>query len=178
MATWHAYAKLRMHTTYTIKSLRSQTKELGRQLRRYTSKVCPRYKTKQLPGEAAAAYRRQAAKKKKGTSTSKQAGKQKADPSTDPGFKKFNLKTYKVHALGDYADHIQRFGPIDCFSTQQVGSAICTFNCSNPCRWSNRANSNIGGSRGSTNEPTRFGSSNKLQGMKGGNATTGNTSTP
>jgi hypothetical protein len=65
MATWHAYTKLRMHTTHTIKSLRSQTKELGSQLRRYANKVCPKYKTKPLPGEAAAAYRRKAAKGKK-----------------------------------------------------------------------------------------------------------------
>jgi hypothetical protein len=70
MATWHAYAKLRMHTTHTIKSLWSQTKELGRQLRRYTNKVCPEYKTKPLPGEAASAYRRQAATGKKATSAS------------------------------------------------------------------------------------------------------------
>lgn len=147
MATWHAYAKLRMHTTYTIESLRSQTKELGSQLCRYANKLCPKYRTKQLPGEAAAAYRRQATKKTKVPSASKQATKKtkvppaskqatndgsntKSDASQGSGFKMFNLKTYKVHALGDYADHIERFGPTDCFSTQQVRFS------SSPPHWS------------------------------------------
>lgn len=116
MATWHSYTKLRMHTTHTIKSLRSQTKELGCQLRRFTDKLCPKYKTKPLPGEAAASYRRRAA-------TGKTAGTLNVKSSTrnvSDTFKKFNLKTYKIHALGDYADNIERFGPTDCFSTQQV----------------------------------------------------------
>lgn len=30
------------------------------------------------------------------------------------------MATYKIHALGDYADHITRFGPTDCFTTQHV----------------------------------------------------------
>ena len=126
MATWHAYVKLRMHTTYMIKSLRSQTKELGRQLRRYTNKLCPRYKTKPLPGEAAAAYRRKAAKKTKASPTSEPVDGPNVEPnaSSGPGFKRFNLKTYKVHALGDYADHIEQFRPTDCFSTQQVSSVL------------------------------------------------------
>lgn len=128
MATWHAYAKLRMHTSHTIESLRSQTKELGTLLRRYANKVCPGYKTKALPGEAAAAYRRKAAKGKKVGKGKKAASgsKQTDTPTTEPnvhedsGLKQFNLKTYKIHALGDYADHIEQFGPTDCFSTQQV----------------------------------------------------------
>lgn len=115
-----------MHTTHTIESLRSQTKQLGSQLRRYANKICPKYKTKALPGEAAAAYRRKAAKaakKAKAGSSSEKAGppKAKSNSGNSAGLKKFNLNTYKVHALGDYADHIELFGPIDCFSTQQVG---------------------------------------------------------
>ena len=122
MATWHAYTKLRMHTTHMIKSLRSQTKELGTLLRRYASKVCPKYKTKPLPGEAAATYCRKAAKGKKAASVPDPADASKATSNTHEGsgFKQFNLKTYKIHALGDYADHIEQFGPTDCFSTQQV----------------------------------------------------------
>lgn len=121
LATWHAYAKLRQHTTHTIKSLRSQTKELGRLLRHYANNLCPKYATKLLPGEAAAAYRRQAANPKKAAATPKQPKKQNAK-STAPKGSGFNLVTYKIHALGDYADHIERFGPTDCFSTQQVRS--------------------------------------------------------
>ena len=65
LATWHAYAKLRLHTTHTINSLRTQSKELGCLLRRYANKLCPKYATKPLPGESAAAYCRKAKKVKK-----------------------------------------------------------------------------------------------------------------
>ena len=87
MATWHAYVKLRTHTTHTIKSLQSQTKELGRQLRRYANKLCPKYKTKPLPGEAAAAYRHKAAKKTKAssTSTAEHADGPNVESNTGPG---------------------------------------------------------------------------------------------
>ena len=153
MATWHAYAKLRMHTTHTIKSLRSQTKELGSQLRRYANKVCPKHKTKPLPGEAAATYRRQAAAGKKAGASNIKANA----PSVPDSFKKFNLKTYKIHALGDYADNIERFGPTDCFSTQQVRHAPSQ-SSPPPHRYLlNRASSSTGESRDSTSEPTSTG---------------------
>ena len=129
LATWHAYAKLRLHTSYTITSLRSQTKELGRLLRLYANKLCPEYTTKPLPGEAAAAYRRKA-KNAPPKSTPPKNAPPKNAPSKDapptplntsvPKGTGFNLETYKIHALGDYADHIEQFGPTDCFSTQQV----------------------------------------------------------
>jgi len=109
-----------MHTTHTIKSLQSQTKELGSQLRRYANKVCPEYKTRPLPGEAAATYCRQATTgKKTGTLNAKSSARNVSDT-----FKKFNLKTYKIHMLGDYADNIEQFGPTNCFSTQQVCPAF------------------------------------------------------
>jgi len=117
LATWHAYAKLRKHTEYTIQSLRSQTKELGRQLRHFTSKTCSQYNTKRLPSEEAARIRRQAAKAKK---QSGQTGGGGSAVGGGSDVKRFNLATYKFHALGDYADHIEQFGPTDCFTTQHV----------------------------------------------------------
>ncbi|KAF9791086.1 hypothetical protein BJ322DRAFT_994532, partial [Thelephora terrestris] len=106
------------------------TKELGHQLRCYANKLCPKYATKPLPGEAAAAYRRRAAKikpaappgpaktKKVAPGASEQPKKQNLKPKVPKG-SGFNLETYKIHALGDYADNIEQFGPTDCFSTQQ-----------------------------------------------------------
>ena len=114
IATWHAYAKLRKHTEHTLTSFRSQTKELGRQLRTFLNKVCSAYHTKPLPSEEAARVRRQARKTKKGDSTSGER------PSHGSNVKQFNMATYKIHALGDYVDHITRFGPTDCFTTQHV----------------------------------------------------------
>lgn len=179
MATWHSYGKLRMHTAHTIKSFRSQTKELGSQLRRYVNKVCSQYKTKRLPGEEAATYRRQAAKAGKAASAPQQSG-----PSTkgsksrnDPNLKLFNLMTYKIHALGDYADHIERFGTTDCFTTQQV----CPFPLGLPLPHRhhplNRANLSIDGSRSSTSVQIRSGLSARLQNTNEWSTTTASTST-
>ena len=114
IATWHAYAKLRKHTEYTLASFRSQTKELGRQLRVFLNKTCSAYSTKPLPNEEAARVRRKAAKTRKGDTAT-----QKNSPR-DQNVKRFNMATYKIHALGDYVDHIMRFGPTDCFTTQHV----------------------------------------------------------
>ena len=174
LATWHAYAKLRLHTTHTIESLRTQTKELGRQLRCYANKLCPEYTTKPLPGEAAAAYRRQAKKAKKATPTSQQPKVPDVNVHKGSGF---NLKTYKIHALGDYADHIEQFGPTDCFSTQQVCFARVRYSPpQHKAHWQNRVNLSTGGSSGSTSEPTRCGLSDRLPSTRGSNVTTGSSS--
>jgi hypothetical protein len=116
LATWHAYTKLRKHTEYTIRSLRSQTKEFGWQLRHFTNKTCSQYKTTHLRSEEAARVRRRAAKAKKQNT---QAGA-KGSTGDDPDVKLFNMATYKIHALGDYADQIECFGPTDCFTSQHV----------------------------------------------------------
>lgn len=177
METWHAYAKLRMHTAYTIASLRSQTKELGRQLRCYANKLCPQYRTKKLPGEAAAQYRRKAAKAKKATFTPKKPAppKAKSKPSQESDLKKFNLETYKIHALGDYADHIERFGPTDCFTTQQVCfSPLVTYSFSH----AKRVNLSTGESKGTTSEQTRPVLSARLRNASGWNIITVSMSTP
>ena len=116
LATWHSYAKLRKHTKHTVNSLRSQSKELGRQLRIFLRQTCSQYKTKPLPGEAAARGRRRVASARKGTK--KNPAKPTAEGESD--LRPFNLATYKIHALADYADQIERFGPTDCFTTQHV----------------------------------------------------------
>lgn len=173
LATWHAYAKLRLHTTHTIQSLRTQTKELGRLLRKYANNLCPQYLTKPLPGEAAADYRRKVARAKKTTPTSQPPKAPNAKPSTYK-HSGFNLKTYKIHALGDYADHIEQFGPTDCFSTQQV--CFSAADGSRVFSPSIRENSSTVGSSDSTNVRTRCDSSAKSQSTSGWNVTTGSTS--
>ena len=117
LTTWHAYAKLRKHTEFTLRSLQSQTKELGRQLRHFTDKTCSQYNTMRLPSEEAARVRRRAAKAKK---QGGQPGIALFTNEDGPDIKHFNMATYKIHALSDYADHIERFGPTDCFTTQHV----------------------------------------------------------
>jgi hypothetical protein len=126
ITTWHAYAKLRKHTEYSLRSLCSQSKELSRQLHTSLNKTCSQYKTKHLPGEEAAHGRRRVAKAKKGSSTTRKKPGPRTKPAAegDSSLRPFNLTTYKIHALADYADHIEQFGQTDCFTTQHVCHAF------------------------------------------------------
>ena len=170
MATWHAYAKLRKHTKYTIRSLRSQTKEFGRQLRHFANNTCSKYKTKRLPSEEAARIRCNAGKAKK-------QGKQGRKPTADDGsdVKHFSLTTYKVHALGDYADHIEKFGPTDCFTTQHV-ILFPSILEEQTHEIIHRASASTGGLNAFTNARTKVLAFNtKLQSRRGCNGTTEST---
>ncbi|PPQ66257.1 hypothetical protein CVT24_007275 [Panaeolus cyanescens] len=127
LSTWHALAKLRLHTSSTLAALKAQTRELGFALRRFVKDVCPAYDAKDLPREEAARARRQANKAKKGTTASSKTSKKPSqrkntrtnNESEDEKAKKtLNLFTYKLHALGDYVDTIWRYGPSDNYSTQ------------------------------------------------------------
>ena len=149
LATWHAYAKLRLHTSTTLNKLETATKQLGTILRRFAQTTCEAYDTRELPQEAAARGRRQAAMAaKEGPSAQP---KQLASGSNR---RKFNLNTYKLHALGDYANTIREFGTTDNYTTQVV--------CPSPqltigvylTRTRQRANSSTDGSNVSMEGPT------------------------
>jgi len=115
LCTWHAYAKLCMHTSSTLNGLKSTTRMLGFQLCNFAKKICPLYNTAKLPQEEAARTRRRANASKKGKATASTCvtGKMK---------KVLNLFTYKLHALGDYVSSIWQFGPSDGYSSQRVCS--------------------------------------------------------
>src|ERR1700733_15641564 len=53
-AHWHAFAKLRMHTDYTLKIFEELTAALGDKLRFFATSTCLDYDTFELPCEAAA----------------------------------------------------------------------------------------------------------------------------
>jgi len=114
LATWHAYAKLRLHTDHTLNSFDSLTKPLGAALRHFAGKFSDRFDTKELPKEADARKRRAAKGKAKGKTS--RTARQKASL----GKVRFNLSTYKLHALGDYANTIRQRGTTDSYSTQMV----------------------------------------------------------
>jgi hypothetical protein len=123
LASWHACAKLRLHTDDTLTFLELTTTTLGTLLRHFVRVTCSAFKTKELPREQAARERRNAAKAKKTTGAPNQkveAGSLKGDPK----MKVFNLNTFKLHSLGDYANSIRRFGTTDSYSTQIVRSHI------------------------------------------------------
>jgi hypothetical protein len=74
--------------------------------------TCAAFATAELPKEKAARERRAA---REGSSL----GDPKAGVSGRKA-KKFNLNTYKYHAMGDYVQSIRLFGTTDSFSTQIV----------------------------------------------------------
>ncbi|KAJ7627108.1 hypothetical protein FB45DRAFT_1082250 [Roridomyces roridus] len=97
-ATFHAYAKLRMHTGITI----------------VTFRITVDIVVFELPAEIRRRQRRDAKNKK----TSEPTAKQK---------KSWNIATYKWHAMGDYADSIEEFGTLDSYSTQigELAHRLC-----------------------------------------------------
>ncbi|KAJ3557352.1 hypothetical protein NP233_g11763 [Leucocoprinus birnbaumii] len=87
---WHALAKLRLHTSSTLASLKIATRNFGQKLRVFIKKTCSVYETRDLPGSGVSQTTRRA----------------------------FNSSTYKLHAMGDYEEAIWRFGTTDGYSTQ------------------------------------------------------------
>lgn len=69
LCTWHAYAKLRLHTSSTLDALKKTTKTLGQQLRLWVKQTCSRFNTCELPKEESARHRRKAAAAGKSSGT-------------------------------------------------------------------------------------------------------------
>jgi hypothetical protein len=60
LCTWHACAKLRLHTTSTMGFLKEMTRSLGFALRKFSKTTCSAFQTNELPKEEAARARRKA----------------------------------------------------------------------------------------------------------------------
>nr|GAT45954.1 predicted protein [Mycena chlorophos] len=113
LATYHAYSKMRLHTTSTLERMEVAKVELGKSARRFafrTSKI----KTVETEKEYKARIRR-IAKDKARKSDSREAGPVDRMVKLE---KEFNLNTPKFHYLGDYPDAIVETGPLDGTSTQ------------------------------------------------------------
>ncbi len=114
LATWHAYAKLRLHTDTTLNHFKTVTSTLGKSVRVFIKDVCSQYDITELPHEIATRGRRQAALTKKPDMIGAPGRRLKSTR------KEINLSTYKYHALGDYPDIIATFDTTDNTSTQTV----------------------------------------------------------
>ena len=118
-------ASLRLHTESTVRALEDSTTQLGQILRQFQATTCTAYDTYELPSEEAARGHRTAA-----TGAKKhQDGPSKSVDNPAKAKKRrvqkvFNLSTYKVHALGDYARAIRFFGTTDGFTTRVVSNPI------------------------------------------------------
>ena len=110
LATWHAYAKLHLHTDTTLEMFEKVGTALCEALRHFAVVTCPRYATKELPREATARANRENKAKKRGSAAAK--------------VKTFNMTTIKIHCIPDYPDAIRRYGTTDSYSTQTVSTII------------------------------------------------------
>lgn len=119
LAHWHGLAKLRMHTDPTLDVFSQVTTSLGNRFRTFRDKTCAEFPTKELERERVARARRQERGKAKTTpGSSKSRSQNLGTGGRKP--KILNLRTYKFHALGDYASTIRQFGTTDSYSTQPV----------------------------------------------------------
>jgi hypothetical protein len=112
LGTWHSLAKLRMHTDSSLKLLDDATTCLGIALRYFTRVTCPAFATKETAAEFSKRKRREV------TSITKASDPNARKPKT------FNMRTIKLHSLGDYVSQIRRYGTTDSFDTGIV-SPIC-----------------------------------------------------
>jgi len=117
LAHWHGLAKLRMHTDETLEVLEGVTVRLGSQLRTFVNETCPAFATKELRREVESRRRRQVREGQSGITQTRGAS---ATVVGDRRPKSLNLRTYKLHALGDYPVQIRMYGTTDSYSTQPV----------------------------------------------------------
>ncbi|KAI0057935.1 hypothetical protein BV25DRAFT_1872245 [Artomyces pyxidatus] len=118
---WHGLAKLRMHTDPTLEIQDAVTASLGEHLRSFSEQTCPCFETRELPREADARMRRESNNTAHSGSTKKSNVERDThvkDPTAGRQLKGFNLKTYKLHSLGDYTASIRYTGTTDSTSTE------------------------------------------------------------
>jgi len=115
LATWHAYAKLRLHTEHTLNSLERATSALGKVVHHFAKTTSDTFRTYDLPHEEAARGRHAAALLSRSAQKAKTSGAKQ---------RYLNLSTYKFHHLGDYVQSILQFGTSDNFMTQVVGCRL------------------------------------------------------
>lgn len=114
MVDWHSLAKLSVHTESTLSELELLTSAIGFHLRKFTDLISQSVDAYETPGEVRKRLKRNAATS---ASTGGKGGKKS---HTARIIKSFNLNTSKLHALGDYVQHLKQFGPAGLISTQAV----------------------------------------------------------
>ncbi|KIK33685.1 hypothetical protein CY34DRAFT_18219 [Suillus luteus UH-Slu-Lm8-n1] len=108
-AQWHALAKLRLHSESTMAFLEKTFQKLSRRLRKFQRDTCAAFDTVELPREKAARQKKSSQRSKTNAISPESSG---------PKVKRFNLSTYKFHAMADYVSSIRLFGTTDSFTTQ------------------------------------------------------------
>ncbi|KAG9094476.1 hypothetical protein FRC06_010774 [Ceratobasidium sp. 370] len=126
-AEWHGLAKLRLHTTATLKIFKSVTTKLGTALRGFAKLtesmgVCETPKEYARRKKQAEASKVSSMSRRPCTATNATHGK-KAQSQQNPDsdgchIRILNLNTYKMHSFGDFPGSVEKFGTTDSYSTQ------------------------------------------------------------
>ena len=103
LATWHAFAKLQVHTGVMLDLFEATTRSLTATMWQFLQETCETYMTQELPKETAACGQHTAALAGSGKG---HTGKGKASTTMGAKCKKLNLATYKYHTLADYPETI------------------------------------------------------------------------
>ncbi|KAI0039303.1 hypothetical protein FA95DRAFT_1451096, partial [Auriscalpium vulgare] len=118
LASWHALAKMRMHTDPSLAILQDATSALGVRLRYFAYITCAAFETKETEREYAARVR---AESQRAPSTIAGPSSLSAPPRPATNGRRprtFNLRTIKTHFLGDYVPFIRYSGTSDGVTTQ------------------------------------------------------------
>ena len=136
-----------MHTEASLDLLRDTTTILGYELRRFAHVTCPAFVTRESQSEYDARKRaeQRRAKTSGGAASSSGDGRRP---------RAFNMKTIKLHFLGDYVACIQQNGTTDSYTTQIVGGALSKTCDSDAHYYVARASTSIAESRHGTNGQT------------------------
>jgi hypothetical protein len=113
-----------MHTDDTLNLLDAATVLLGKQLRHFEKYTCAAFDTYELKQEADRRQRQQLRSLAGNGEAAVPTVPTVPTPKTARRRKTFNLKTYKLHALGDYSACIRNFGTTDSYSTEPVSERI------------------------------------------------------
>lgn len=125
LCTWHALAKLRVHSDHTLDTFETATRTLGSSMRAFLNTVCPMYVTKELPKETQQRQARQARAQGAAPGPEHESSKSKAPLTLFARIKRFTLDTYKYHRLADYVRAIRLFGTVDNYTSQSVRAVHC-----------------------------------------------------
>ena len=108
LAMFGSLGKLRYQVPDTLEALDQSAVNIGKDVRQFAKKTCPRIITHELPKETAARGRRTARLRKDGSA------------SVARKEKRFNYETYKFHSLRDYAAMCRMYGSTDNTTSQIV----------------------------------------------------------
>ena len=110
-AAFHGFSKCRMHTDNSLNTYEGLTASLGHTMCQFTSTVCEDLKALPLAREEGARTSRCA--KAHACSHSHPRSQSHSQTHKSPQQKKFNMFTYKWHALGHYPNIIWNYGTLD-----------------------------------------------------------------